>query len=244
MNYKKCYDALIDRAKNRDKINDYFETHHIKPRCMGGTDDPSNLVDLTPEEHFIAHLLLVKIYPHHKGLVMAVRMMCMTSHGRKNKEYAWVRRKISENMSSCVKNKWATKYGFKNYTEQCEAVFQEFLKTKNKSKAGSKWGLSEPNSIQSINFWAKITGQEQLVRDLVKEAKANNSRISACNAWNNKEKANTRRNKKQNRKDRKPISADGTVYESVSMASKILGVERGTVSRRCKSANFPTWFYC
>ena len=33
-------------------------THHIIPRHMGGTDDPSNLVELTVEEHAEAHRIL------------------------------------------------------------------------------------------------------------------------------------------------------------------------------------------
>lgn len=32
--------------------------HHIIPKHMGGTDDPSNLIDLTIEEHAEAHRLL------------------------------------------------------------------------------------------------------------------------------------------------------------------------------------------
>jgi len=32
--------------------------HHIIPKYMGGTDDPSNLVELTVEEHAEAHRLL------------------------------------------------------------------------------------------------------------------------------------------------------------------------------------------
>ena len=32
-----------------------YHTHHIVPRHMGGTDDPSNLVKLTVEEHAEAH---------------------------------------------------------------------------------------------------------------------------------------------------------------------------------------------
>ncbi len=30
--------------------------HHIIPKHMGGTDDPSNLVELTIEQHAQAHL--------------------------------------------------------------------------------------------------------------------------------------------------------------------------------------------
>lgn len=35
-----------------------YHKHHIIPRHMGGTDDPSNLVELTVEEHAEAHRLL------------------------------------------------------------------------------------------------------------------------------------------------------------------------------------------
>ena len=33
-------------------------THHILPRHMGGTDEPSNLVEVTPEQHAELHLAL------------------------------------------------------------------------------------------------------------------------------------------------------------------------------------------
>jgi hypothetical protein len=36
--------------------------HHIIPRYMGGTDDPSNLVELTVEQHAEAHRLLYEQY--------------------------------------------------------------------------------------------------------------------------------------------------------------------------------------
>jgi len=61
MNYLKHYNLLIDKAKNRN-IATKKESHHIVPKCIGGTDDPSNLVDLTLREHYVAHILLAKIY--------------------------------------------------------------------------------------------------------------------------------------------------------------------------------------
>jgi hypothetical protein len=36
--------------------------HHILPRHMGGTDDPSNLIELTVEEHAEAHRKLYEEY--------------------------------------------------------------------------------------------------------------------------------------------------------------------------------------
>ena len=36
--------------------------HHIIPKHMGGTDDPSNLVELTVEQHAEAHRQLYEQY--------------------------------------------------------------------------------------------------------------------------------------------------------------------------------------
>lgn len=71
MNYSKIYDSIIERAKNR-KIEGYVERHHIVPKCMGGPNEESNIVELTAREHYIAHKLLVEIYPNHKKLVYAL----------------------------------------------------------------------------------------------------------------------------------------------------------------------------
>ena len=75
MNHRKVYQQLIDHAKSRKltKKDCYIEQHHIIPRAEGGTDDKSNLVNLTAREHYIAHLLLAKIYddaPMHAVLVL------------------------------------------------------------------------------------------------------------------------------------------------------------------------------
>jgi hypothetical protein len=36
--------------------------HHIIPKYMGGTDDPSNLIELSPQEHAESHRLLYEKY--------------------------------------------------------------------------------------------------------------------------------------------------------------------------------------
>lgn len=90
MNYKKIYEDLVARAKDR-VLESYTEKHHIKPRCMGGGDESENLVSLTPEEHYIAHMLLVKIYPNNRKLIFAANMMA----NRSNKAYGWIKRKFA-----------------------------------------------------------------------------------------------------------------------------------------------------
>jgi hypothetical protein len=61
--YHRHYQSLIENAKNRIlPSNTYKESHHIIPRSFGGSDDKTNLVDLTAREHYIAHLLLSKMH--------------------------------------------------------------------------------------------------------------------------------------------------------------------------------------
>lgn len=81
MNYQKIYNDLISRAKAREPLSEYKETHHIVPRCLGGTNDAENLVDLTGREHFLAHRLLTK-FNSYPGLKHAFGMMCLTNKGR------------------------------------------------------------------------------------------------------------------------------------------------------------------
>lgn len=92
MNYKRIYDQLIIRGKNR-RLNEYKEKHHIIPRCLGGSDDANNLVFLTPEEHYVAHQLLIKIYPDNVKLIYAAAMMI--PNRKSNKLYGWLKRKFS-----------------------------------------------------------------------------------------------------------------------------------------------------
>jgi hypothetical protein len=99
MDYKKIYDSLITKARNRT-MPGYYEKHHVVPRCLGGDDCPANLVRLTPEEHFVAHQLLVKMYPNNSKLAFAAHLMTThtTNHRVSNKLYGWLRRKLSEAM--------------------------------------------------------------------------------------------------------------------------------------------------
>jgi hypothetical protein len=76
MNYQRAYDRIIERAKRRS-LDCYFETHHIVPRSLGGSDDPRNLVDLTYREHFLVHWLLTKIYTKRGRRAMFYALMCM-----------------------------------------------------------------------------------------------------------------------------------------------------------------------
>jgi hypothetical protein len=76
VNYQKIYNDLIGRAVERQKLSTVLsncEKHHILPKWLGGDNLKSNIVKLTCEEHFIAHQLLVKIYPENKKLINSLK---------------------------------------------------------------------------------------------------------------------------------------------------------------------------
>jgi len=60
--YTKWYYQIIKNAKNQNRVKESgFAIHHIIPRSLKGSDDKSNLVILTNREHYVCHLLLVKM---------------------------------------------------------------------------------------------------------------------------------------------------------------------------------------
>ena len=87
MDYHRIYrDFIASRRLIEGSIEGYAERHHILPRALGGNDDPNNLILLTVEDHFFAHLLLAKM--HGRGMWAAVRRM---RWGRVDGERVWLR---------------------------------------------------------------------------------------------------------------------------------------------------------
>lgn len=82
MNYNKLYYSIIDRAIGRKKEVG-LERHHIIPASCGGTNKKENLVYLTIREHYICHLLLVKMYKDNslfrKKMIYALWWMSKTA---------------------------------------------------------------------------------------------------------------------------------------------------------------------
>ena len=58
--YTRWYYNIVNHAKTRT-ITGYTEKHHIIPKSCGGGNSKNNLVALTAKEHFICHLLLIRM---------------------------------------------------------------------------------------------------------------------------------------------------------------------------------------
>lgn len=91
MDWLKHYNLLIEKRRlNPPADDEYVERHHIIPRCMKGTNAPTNIIRLRPEDHFFSHVLLAKHYGTHR-LWAAVRIMA-AAVGGEHSHYSRVRK--------------------------------------------------------------------------------------------------------------------------------------------------------
>ena len=174
MDYAAHYNRLIDRSK--DRVNSsYTERHHIVPKCMGGSDENSNIAVLTAEEHFMAHKLLAVIHPHVEGLVYAAVQMSAVGRGQtgrsNNKVYGWLRKKhikvLAERMGG-------------NSFAKGNTLSQETRSKMSNSKKGHKHSEETKRKIRESNVRTKAKNPVFVsVETREKLSKAGKGRTSA-----------------------------------------------------------------
>jgi NUMOD3 motif len=220
--YTTWYYNIINNAKSRTLSPDvYTEKHHIIPRSMGGDNCADNLVKLTAREHFVCHLLLVKMVPSsfiHKMQSAITRFMQATSYQKrfftsweykKIREY-YVKSKIGRSRSQETKIKISEKLkGRKISDEQKIKMKGRFSGEKNpnygkilSSVTREKISKSNKNKKHTKETIERIR-KSSIGRKLSDEArqKIRNSKIITEQGENNK-----------NAKTYKIISPDGTIY--------------------------------
>jgi hypothetical protein len=184
MDYQKVYNTLVRRGQNRI-LEGYSEKHHIIPRCIGGNDEETNLVSLTPEEHYLCHLLLVKIYPNNIRLVKAAMFMVSANKDqqRNNKAYGWLKRQYSEYMRgpnnptklNGIWNKGITGYKNKvNFSDKTIELMSARMKDKNPCAGVKPW-----NHPRATDYSKSVWKQA----DAVYQVWIDNSKPSYCKLY-------------------------------------------------------------
>jgi hypothetical protein len=146
MNYTKIYNQLMERAKGRKpEKRGYYESHHIIPKCMGGSNDKMNKVKLTYREHFIAHWLLHRANPTNKSLAASFHIMVFGTgwrNARKERGNEWMpsSRQLEEAKMSKVMERRGTKHSEETRKKMSESV-KQYIKENGHHNKGSK--LSE-----------------------------------------------------------------------------------------------------
>lgn len=107
--YRSLYLRLIEKGLNmtEEELSGYNEKHHILPKCMGGTDDKSNLVLLPVRYHIMAHLLLLEAYPNIVKIAITASLMIngSTSNGPMKKRTEILEKSFSTRTLSYLREK-------------------------------------------------------------------------------------------------------------------------------------------
>jgi hypothetical protein len=101
--YKVWHDNIIANGKKR-KLIGFKERHHILPRSLGGNNSKDNLVDLTPKEHFIIHILLCKFTLGKARIKMLQALHCMIYFTTKRRKYKTTSRIVEKLRIEAQKN--------------------------------------------------------------------------------------------------------------------------------------------
>lgn len=180
MDYQRVYDSIIKGAKleNRKKLDEsnfnyqYFENHHIIPKCLGGTNSKENLVLLTPREHYVCHKLLSKIYNNNIKIQYPFYMMSTIRKKRQiynvsSRDYEYAKKQIRKYLlSDEVKEKKENAYFNKKYSKEKISAYLEDLKTVNFS----------PNNQPSLKIKLENNKFKSNVEHLKKNIEYYNSR--------------------------------------------------------------------
>jgi hypothetical protein len=111
--YTNTYYSIIAQAAARGPVLGYSEVHHIIPKSLGGDNSKTNLVRLTPKEHFLCHRLLTKmtVGPAKAKMIYAIRRLSYTGnryqserHVASSRTYAYVMKQAKEVHSERMKN--------------------------------------------------------------------------------------------------------------------------------------------
>ena len=145
--YTKIYHAICHRAQQR-VLDGYEEKHHIVPRSLGGSNRKSNIVSLTAREHYICHLLLIRITEGpalHKMLLAVRRFNLKDKDGREfhrnSRLYESLRKKANESFK-----------GYKHSPEALEKIRQARLKQGISESTKAKIGQANKGKVRSEEF--------------------------------------------------------------------------------------------
>jgi hypothetical protein len=159
--YSTWYFSLVNDRKNRILPNSvYKEKHHIVPKSLGGNDSADNLVKLTAREHYIAHLLLVKMFDGDNKMKMSFALRCMSNFQNKyhqrytppSKIYEIARKHAA--IASSEKNT-----GHPNYNKFHTTETKEKLSIKAKERLSAltpeELSIRTKNSFSSPSSWTE-----------------------------------------------------------------------------------------
>lgn len=226
--YTKWYFKICERSKNRVKNRcDGNETHHILPKCLGGNNSKNNLVVLTSREHFIVHLLLIKMTlldDHTEKMIYA--LFNMKAHNS-----LYCRKNNTSRMYSFYKARWQ-----KIQSERQKKYMSDPLKVKMIVEKRRATLAANPEIKERM--YSKVRGKKRLhfkndINSLTGDARTD-SQKRASKDHSNRMKGRPAHNKGLPGHNGKKIKTPDGVFRTQIEASKFYNLHMSTIANRCK----------
>jgi hypothetical protein len=247
MDYLKIYNKITNNGKNR-VLTGYTETHHIIPKCVGGTNDEWNLVKLTAKEHFICHLLLCEIYPKNKKLKFALWNMCNVSRDYQK------RYKVSGKLYEIIRKEYSKSVTGKNNPRYGVKLTEDIKQKISNSRIGKYGGDKNPffgkthtdKTKEKLKIYSsnrRHSEETKMKMSLTRKGKPS-GRKGKINSEEHRNKIKESLKKVGYPKpSSKKCSINGLVFNSGVEASKYFNIPDSTVRDRLRNKNFPTWIW-
>lgn len=246
--YDKFIQNILDTRGRFGCGDEYHERHHILPRCMSGTNDKENLIDLFAREHFEAHRLLALENPENDHLVYAWWMMAhIDDREVTSEEYEEARSKFAEIASLRIKGENHPNYGKpawnrgvpawnkgKHWSEETRKKMSEAKRGKYDGENNPMYGVPSPNK-----------GKHTSVKTRKKMSESAKARYE--NPEERKKTSNAQKKRFENPEEREKVAGknnprarkvirllDLKIYGCMIDASQDNNVYVGTIRNRCR----------
>lgn len=170
MTYIEFINNILDVRGRFACGDEYHERHHIVPKCMGGTNDEYNLIDLFAREHFEAHKLLALENPNDRKLQLAYICMSFVKNNRERRyqlnEYEYEQARIAcsiacsgENNPFYDNHSQSGEHHPRARAVYCPELDEVFWGAK---EAQDKYGIHKSDIAKCCKGKAKYTGKHPI----------------------------------------------------------------------------------
>lgn len=258
MTYKEFINNILETRGRFACGDEYHERHHIVPKCMGGTNEEDNLIDLFAREHFEAHRLLALENPDIQGFTYAWWCMCQCLGSSKKRdevtpeEYEEARITFVQSISG-ENNSF---YG-KHHTDESRRKNSEWHKQHMSGKNNPFYGKHHSTTTKEKNSLAHKGKSPRKGIKMSEDFCQHNSKVHKGQIpWNRgipmsedqKQKLSQRMTGKPSTQRKKVVCINTqTIYNSVTDASSQTSININSIVMVCKgrrkSASGYHWYY-
>ena len=172
MTYKEFIENILSTRGNYGISNtEYYEIHHIVPRCMGGSDDASNKVRLYAKEHYEAHRLLALENPDNEKLTYAWWCFVNGWNAEKQERYVVTAEEYEE-----AKIEYAKMISKKNAGENSVFYGQHLF-----GESNPHWGKKHTDETKRV---LSELAKQRVMSDETKAKISNTLKSQHRTAWN------------------------------------------------------------